>query len=294
MKESVSAVIVAFNTPTELAAAVCSLRAQTLPPEEIVIVDNGACEGTPSATLVAESDGTRVIRPMRNLGFGAGCNVGRQAVTHDHLLLLMNADVVMAPDATESLVRSLAERNRVAVAGPRIYAGEELQLSARTFPSVRTGLLGRRSVLTQLLRRLRSSPQELRHAHGGGGTVDWVSGACILVRPEAFEQVSGFDEAFWMYWEDADLCRRLWDRGWSVRYEPNAVAHHATGASGMSDRTIIAFHESAAEFARRYLAGGKVQAVLYRALLGVRKRVILLLFRRSQQASGQRAVRRAS
>ena len=63
------------------------------------------------------------------------------------------------------------------------------------------------------------------------------------------EQAGGFDEGYWMYWEDADLCRRLAEADWAVHYEPDAVVHHATGASGTSERTIRAFHDSAARFA---------------------------------------------
>ncbi|HLM33479.1 MAG TPA: glycosyltransferase, partial [Gaiellaceae bacterium] len=165
--------------------------------------------------------------------------------------------------------------------GPRIFSRGEVQLSARGFPSFRTGLLGRRSLLTRLLVRARRYPAEFRRVPPGGGPVDWVSGACMLVRRSAFDSVGGFDEGYWMYWEDADLCRRLVDKGWQVHFEPAAVVHHATGASGTSARTIRAFHESAARFATRHIARTALERSLVRGVLETRTWVVLWMFRRS-------------
>jgi GT2 family glycosyltransferase len=276
-----SAVIVSYRTPAEVAAAVGSLRAQTLPPDEIVIVDNGAADGDPQPEL----DGTRIERPDANLGYGAGCNLGtRSAIGED--VLILNGDVVLAARATQALAERLHSGRRVAAVGPRIFSRGELQLSARAFPSLRTGILGRRSLLTRVLVRARRYPSEFRHAQQGGGRVDWVSGACMLVRREAFESVGGFDEGYWMYWEDADLCRRLVDRGWEVHFEPSAVAHHATGASGVSARTISAFHESAARFAARHIARTETEGKLIEAALRARTWLALRMYERGRRAGG--------
>ena len=86
-----------------------------------------------------------------------------------------------------------------------------------------------------------------------------------------------------MYWEDADLCRRLCDIDWAVHFEPAAVVHHATGASGTSERTIRAFHDSAARFAARWIARSRLEAQLYRVLLSIRGGLALRSFRRSQR-----------
>jgi N-acetylglucosaminyl-diphospho-decaprenol L-rhamnosyltransferase len=97
----------------------------------------------------------------------------------------------------------------------------------------------------------------------------------MLIRGEAFWEVGGFDEEYWMYWEDADLCRRLANAGWSVAYEPRAVVRHATGASGTSERTIRAFHDSAARFAHRHIAESEAQRVLIQGTLRARGAVVL-------------------
>lgn len=274
----ISAVVVNYRTPAEVAAAVGSLEAQSTPPGEIVVVDNGAAEGAPMPALPG-AERVRIVRPPSNVGFGAGCNWGAREAAGDQLLF-MNADVVLRASALAALADRLARHPRVAVAAPRVFSGGRLQHSARAFPSLRTGLLGRRSLLTRALIRAKRSPAELRPAHGAGGRVDWVSGACMLVRRTAFDEAGGFDEGYWMYWEDADLCRRLATRGWEVHFEPAAVVQHATGASGTSERTVRAFHESAARFAERHIARGRATRVLYRSLLQARMRLTLRLMAR--------------
>jgi GT2 family glycosyltransferase/glycosyltransferase involved in cell wall biosynthesis len=278
-RPTLSAVIVSYRTPAEVAAAVASLRAQMPPPDEIVIVDNGAPDGAPLPEL-DELEDIRIERPSSNLGYGAGCNLGVRAASGDDLLIL-NADVVLRAGATAALVERLHSDDRIAVVGPRIFSRGEVQLSARAFPSLRTGLLGRRSLLTRLLVRARRYPAEFRRVGGSGGPVDWVSGACMLVRRAAFDAVGGFDEGYWMYWEDADLCRRLVDERWEVHFEPAAVADHATGASGTSTRTIRAFHESAARFAARHIARTALERSLIRTLLETRTWFVLWMFARA-------------
>ena len=270
-----TAVVVTYRTPAELAAALASLRAQTHRPDEIIVVDNGAADGAPLPTM-DELDGARILRPGRNVGYGAGCNAAAAEAKGDELLFL-NADVVLTAEACGELSDRLHADIGVGVVGPRIYSGGRLQQSARAFPSLRTGVLGRRSVLTRLLVRARRAPAELRPAYGGGGEVDWVSGACMLVRRSAFERIGGFDEGYWMYWEDADLCRRIADDGGRVYFEPAAVVHHATGASGVSERTIRAFHESAARFAARHVATGPVSRALIPLALRARQWAVLRL-----------------
>ena len=100
----------------------------------------------------------------------------------------------------------------------------------------------------------------------------------------ALEEVGGFDEAYWMYWEDADLCRRSRRRRLGVcTWNPAAIVHHTGGASGTSERTIRAFHESAARFAARWIARSRLEAQLYRVLLSIRGGLALRSFRRSQR-----------
>ena len=274
-----SAVIVAYKTPAELAAALASLRAQTRSPDEVVVVDNGAADGEPVPDGLGVN-GVRIVRPETNLGFGAGCNLGIAEAAGDEVLLL-NADVVLAAQAVEALTHRLHQDSRIGVVGPLLLSGGEVQMSARAFPRLRTGVLGRRSPLTRLLIRARRYPTEFSLPFHGGGRVDWVSGACMLASGEALEAVNGFDPDYFLYWEDADLCRRLADCGWHVHYEPAAVVHHATAASGMSERTVRAFHESAARFASRHIARSPAQRTFMTSVLRVRCFIALRMFARS-------------
>jgi N-acetylglucosaminyl-diphospho-decaprenol L-rhamnosyltransferase len=255
------------------AAAIASLRTQTRPPDEVIVVDNAASEGTPLDGAV-DLGGVRIAEPATNVGFGAGCNVGASTAAGDELLM-MNADVLLHHDALGRLIAHFDRDPTVAVVGPRILSGGSVQPSARAFPSFRTGMLGRRSIATRVLLRAGRLPTELDPTRGKGGIVDWVSGACMLIRAEAFHQVGGFDEGYWMYWEDADLCRRLANAGWKVTYEPAALVRHATGASGTSERTIRAFHDSAARFAEQHIAGSNFQRRLIRSALRARTTVVL-------------------
>ena len=271
---SVAAVVVHYRTPKELRACLAALERQHDPCREIVVVDNShsleALE-TPSA-----NGPWRLHRAARNLGFGAACNVGARMTNSDYLLFL-NADLVLAEEASRRM-RLLADENPgTAVVGPRIQGADgQLELSARSFPSLRTGVLGRSSLVTRALRRVGSTPGEVSASLGARSTtVDWVSGACMLIRRRAFEDVGGFDEGYWMYWEDADICHRLRDRGWDTMLCVDAQARHSTGSSGKSERTIEAFHTSAARYYERHVAPNAAAANLGRAVLRARMKVML-------------------
>jgi len=269
-----AAIIVYFRTRPSLTSCLHGLRTQTSPPDEIIVVDNSSAVDGLDVRPVPGED-WRWVRAERNLGFGAACNLGAQIAHSDHLLFL-NADVVLRDDACEQL-RSAAESSPgTGVIGPRIYGADgRIELSARTFPSVTTGLLGRSSLLTQMLARLRRTPSGVAAALGPAGRVDWISGACMLMPREAFDQVGGFDENYWMYWEDADICRRLKDRGWDAMLCTDARSHHSTGSSGQSRRTIEAFHMSAAHYYERHVARNAVTARLARGALKARMSVML-------------------
>ena len=99
----------------------------------------------------------------------------------------------------------------------------------------------------------------------------------MMVRRQAFDQVGGFDEHFWMYWEDADLCRRLRSAGWGAWFCADARAYHYTGSSGQSETTIRAFHTSAARYYARHIAHSSFTATLAQLVLRARMRLMLQL-----------------
>lgn len=270
----VAAVVVFFRTPECLGACLDALRAQTMAPEEIVVVDNSsALDGHLERPSAGED--YRWVRAASNLGFAAACNLGARVSQSDYLLFL-NADVVLGTEACARLWGAADSLSRVDVVGPRIRASDgTIELSARAFPRIVTGILGRSSMLTRILKVFSITPPGVSLALGESRRVDWVSGACMFVRRSAFQEIGGFDEGYWMYWEDADICRRLRDRGSGVMLCVEAQAEHHTGSSGRDERTIEAFHLSAARYYEQHLAMTQLGARFARLILVTRMRVLL-------------------
>ena len=137
------------------------------------------------------------------------------------------------------------------ILGPKVLERDGLlQNSARSFPTFLTALFGRTSFLTRLFPENRFTRKNLLSMVSDGSSpmeVDWVSGACMVVKREAIEKVGGLDDRFFLYWEDADWCARMWESGWKVIYYPRAAVRHFTGASSRKRylRSVFEFHKSA-------------------------------------------------
>lgn len=271
---AIAAVVVYYRTPRAVERCLDALRQSIAPIAETIVVDNSSHED--GETPEPASQGVRWLISESNLGYGAAVNRGVASTTAPFVLVL-NADVELEAGAPARLLQRLRAEDQAAVVGPRIYSADgSIELSARQFPTPLTGIAGRASRLTALLRKAGLTPPGLS---GGTAqravTVDWVSGACFLVSRSDFEAIGGFDPGYWMYWEDADLGRRLRDNGRLSLFEPAAVARHATGSSGKSSRTIRAFHESAARYYTRHVARTPVAALAGRAALRVRMGMVL-------------------
>jgi GT2 family glycosyltransferase len=274
----VSAILVNYNAGAELGVALESiadeLRGQ---PWEAVVVDNASSDGS-TAVVASFAPQTRLLQNMQNVGFARAVNQGL-AVSGGSLVLIMNPDCRLAPGAFAALRDGLDASSVCAIAGPRILNPDgSVQGSARGDPDMLTGLFGRTTSLRRLLPGLAVSKRNVvadEAATGASGSVvvDWVSGACMLARREALAAVQGFDERYFLYWEDADLCRRLRGRGYHVRYVPAATAIHRVGHSSRTARSasIRAFHESAYLYYRTHVASPRsAKGVLARLLLTTR------------------------
>jgi GT2 family glycosyltransferase len=279
----VSAVIVNFNAGDELRGALQSITdAMRGRAWDAVIVDNASTDG--SDQVAAEfAPQARLIRNAGNVGFARGVNPGI-ASSQGPLVLILNPDCRIAADAVDYLDTALAAHASCAIAGPRILDPDgAVQGSARGDPDMLTGLFGRTSWLRRLLpglsvskRNVVSDADGARGAGPGAMVVDWLSGACMLARRSALEQVGGFDERYFLYWEDADLCRRLRARGYDVRYVPQAEAVHRVGQSSRTapESSIRAFHASAYLYYATHVAPGALNPARWmaRALLAARCR----------------------
>jgi GT2 family glycosyltransferase len=275
----VAAVIVNYNAGDALTAAVQSLVADEAVDWDVVVVDNASIDGSVDAVSLTFPS-VRVIRNAANVGFGRGVNQGVAATTAP-LVLLLNPDCVLRISATETLAAALDVAPDCAIVGPRILDldGRE-QGSARGDPDMFTGLFGRTSMLRRLLPgsalARRNVVSEALPSGEASRTVDWLSGACMLVRRSAFEAVGGFDERYFLYWEDADLCRRLRKARHQIRYVPAAEAVHQVGRSSDTAKaaSIRAFHESAYLYYATHVAPAPLspKRLLARVLLAARCR----------------------
>ena len=257
----VAAIVVNYNAGDELRLALRSIAAECDGIEwEAVVVDNASTDGSASA-VAALSPGASLISNVANVGFGRAVNQA-VAASSAPLLLLVNPDCQLRPGALAALRAVIDTEPSCAIVGPKILDPDgRIQGSARGDPDMLTGLFGRTG---ELRMRLPLSSAARRNvvvdeaiASGADSVrVDWVSGACMLIRRAALEAVGGFDERYFLYWEDADICRRLRQRGHQIRYAPGAVAVHSVGRSSRSAprSSIRAFHSSAYRYYATHVA----------------------------------------
>ncbi len=244
----VTIVIVGYRAYDELASCLSSL-ARHEPDVPVVLLDHAA-DQTRGQALTARFPQVIYLPTSRNDGFAGGVNA---AVRHagPGALLLLNPDCELTAPVVTSLLQVLAEFPRVGVVGGLLRESDGgLQASARHFPNATTAVAGRTSWLSRQLPGNMLSRRNLVPSSGVPTPVDWVSGAFMLVRREAFDQVSGFDPAFFLYWEDADFCKRTSQGGWSTVYVPTPAVIHRTARSSCHApaRSLWAFHRSALRY----------------------------------------------
>ena len=247
-----AAVLVNYNAGAELERALRSISDELAGhPWEAVVVDNASTDGS-SAAVEAFAANVRLMSNSANVGFARGVNQGL-AATNAPFVLIMNPDCRLMAGAIAALRAVLDAHPPCAIAGPRILNPDgTVQGSARGDPDMLTGLFGRTTLLRRIvpflpIARRNVVVDEAIRSGQVSIVVDWLSGACMLARRDALDAVKGFDERFFLYWEDADVCRRLRGRGYHVRYVPGATAIHRVGQSSRTARAsaIRAFHESA-------------------------------------------------
>jgi GT2 family glycosyltransferase len=249
----VSAIIVNHNGAALLPRCLAALRDATSSLDvQIVIVDNGSTDGSVDLPSLGDEH-TTVLRLGANLGFARSNNLGAAAATGRNWLLL-NTDCFLMPNAVEILVSRLEHERSCAVVGPRlINADGTLQPSAHNFPSPLVFFV-EQSHLWKALRHVPAVRVSLASPHARSVQVDWLAGACLVLRPGAFREVGGFDERFFMYSEETDLCMRLHKHGYTVMLEPRAQAVHLGGGSSLDPTLVVTFFESLYLFYRLHFS----------------------------------------
>jgi GT2 family glycosyltransferase len=238
---TVSVLIVSYNAKGDLERCLTSLEsAGPSTPCEIVVVDNDSSDGA-AEMVAARFPAVRLLRPGRNLGFGAANNLAIRS-SRGELVLLLNPDTAVPQGAIDRLCTRLQERPDTAAIGPRLVDGNgRVELSWGRLPGPFAeawqkalgwlhdhGFPPVRRTIETLATRERA--------------VDWVSGACLLVRRADAEAAGLFDERFFLYWEDADFCAALRALGRVVLFSPVAEIVHARGRSGAGRAATVRAH----------------------------------------------------
>ncbi|NOT43925.1 MAG: glycosyltransferase family 2 protein [Acidobacteria bacterium] len=248
-----SIVIVTFNSVPDIDRCLASLAAA--PPatsHQIVVVDNASPDGT-AAHVRQRWPRVTVLDAGGNTGFSHANNVGIRA-TRGELILLLNPDTVVPAGALDALIATLERHPGAAVAGPRLVDGlgrAELSHGPMISPFAE---LGQKLLVRAHARGSGLAARVVERRTRRPATVDWVSGACLLVRREAAERVGLLDERFFMYTEDVDFCARLRAAGYQVRFDPSSEVVHLRGRSAASapSATAAAYRRSHLQFYARH------------------------------------------
>ena len=252
-----AAIVVNYETGSHLTACVRSLLADTSVGEpELVVVDNGSDDGSVAA-LTREVGAVRVLGAGTNLGYAGGANLG-VAGTRAPVVAILNADVEVAPGTAGALLARLDAEPDLAAVGPVIRNPDGSQYpSTRIVPSPRDAvghaLLGLVHPSNRFTRRYRQLDVDTAKPRD----VEWLSGAAMWLRRSALQSVGGWDEHYFMYLEDIDLCWRLRRLGWRIAYEPGGAVMHVQAVSTDRHpyRMIVRHHRSAYRFAAKRWRG---------------------------------------
>jgi N-acetylglucosaminyl-diphospho-decaprenol L-rhamnosyltransferase len=269
-------ITVTYSPGPTLESFVDSLVPNGFPPARVVVVDNGSTDGAPEA--VAESRrSVTLVRSPGNVGYGRAVNLGaQQAGPDEQWLLVCNPDTLATPDTLARLLEAARRAPRAGALGPRVLDPDgSVYPSARALPSIRTGI-GH----ALLSGAWPSNPWTRRYqqrdvsASETAAEVGWLSGAFLLLRREAFEEIGGFDDDFFMYFEDVDLGRRLAEAGWSNLFVPDAVVTHVGGESTAraADAMVTAHHRSAHLYIAKTHPGAVWRPVVWALGVGLRLR----------------------
>lgn len=223
-----SILIVHYNTPGLLRQTLKGIRrAAPALSFEVVVVDNNPASRVKDKVL-AEFPRVKVVVAERNLGFGGGMNLALKEA-RGRYLLVFNPDIVVTPGSLEELVRFMDASPGVGMCGPQLrHPDGSVQHSCFRFmePEV---ILWRRLPLARRFARARAVLDRYVMAewdHSDTREVDYLLGAAMCVRREAYADVGGFDPRFFVYFEDQDWCRRFREAGWKVVYHPKASLIH--------------------------------------------------------------------
>ncbi len=222
---------------------------------ELILVDNSLDSGQASdLKAIAEGRGNvKAVVADKNLGFSGGNNLGIVHASGEYLVFL-NPDIVVRENCIATLVGHLESHAECGIAAPRVYWGDGgFQPTGRAFPNPLTGLFGRATILSKLFPNNPFTKKQLIDLENASepSEVDWAAGMAWAVRGKEFADAGGWDERYFMYWEDADVAFRYkHGMGMATHYVPSAEAthFHAESARRAGSKAVREFHNSAYKY----------------------------------------------
>lgn len=283
MKPDLSVIILNWNARPFLVACLNSiLNQQWRTKIEIIVVDNQSLIDDSVKVVKRDFPHVTLIENPSNSGFGAGNNLGYKVASGRYILFL-NPDTIVEEGALDLMTDWMDAHPDVGAIGPKMtYPDGELQFSARAFPNFGAGLF-RNSFLGKLWPNNPWSRGYLMADidRSSERAVDWVSGSAVMARREVLEQIDTgkgpWDESFFMYCEDVDLCYRMMEKGWPRFYVPSATIQHHIGKSSdlARGKTIRRHHSAMWQFYKKHYMKGSGILLAPVALAGIWFRAFL-------------------
>ncbi|WP_456416856.1 glycosyltransferase family 2 protein [Thiolapillus sp.] len=268
-----SAVIVNFNSGELLLECLAAVYASTLP-VEVILVDNASTDGSAARARKAFPQ-LHLIQNTSNSGFAAAANQGLRAAGSEYLLLL-NPDCILQPDTLEAMLKSLEDDPRAGMAGCRILNpdGSEQRGCRRNLPTLGSGLrkaAGVSNGRSGVDLHQQPLPDQPRF-------VEAISGAFMLARRAAVEEVGLLDEQYFLHCEDLDWCRRFHDAGWKILFAPRVEIVHHQGACSKATPVRVSWHKhrGMVRYYRKFLAGRNGLLLSAFVIPGIYARFVLL------------------
>ncbi|PKQ28062.1 MAG: hypothetical protein CVT63_04680 [Candidatus Anoxymicrobium japonicum] len=276
---AVAAVVINRNTSELLRECIETIFASEFAGGiSVWVVDNGSDDGAPQMVL-REFPGVDLIWNSSNAGYARACNQGINA-TREPYVLILNSDTALSANAVTEVIGYLERNPKAAIAAPMLRNSDgSLQYSCREFPSIKTAFVHGFLGLIRDENTCSARYKKINWDHERESNVDWVSGAFMAIRREALEEIGGFDEKYFMYVEDVDLCWRMWRAGWSVGYVPSAeVFHHIGMSSGATPaRMVFHHHRGMLRFHRKSYDGPMRRTVNVAVGCGIAVRLTLIM-----------------
>ncbi|MBT8339482.1 MAG: glycosyltransferase family 2 protein [Desulfatitalea sp.] len=248
----VDVIIVNFNSTDYAIQSISAIkRISKDVPFKIVVFDNASADAP--ERILDFHPGTNLILNSSNIGYSRAINLALETCSSPYVLIL-NPDTFISGGPIGCVIEYLEHNRSIGIIGPKILEEDgSIQGSARRYPSLCTTMFGRKSLLTRLFPGNPITKREFFCFNDTGFhayEVDWVSGACMFIRRKAIEEIKGFDEDYFLYWEDADLCKRMNDAGWKTVYYTKAIATHFVGKSSDTApiQSIGHFHHSSYKY----------------------------------------------